>query len=178
MSLTFAPKGFTPIRTLNGGDIRIGRYTVGTTSLRIFKGDAVRLQASTGLIVKWRASSVSGLLGVAARDSGVISAAITDFPVYDDPSTVFECQSSLATAVTQVRLTGFGHRIASTVTARVGDTTLGYSKAGITFGATAVASASYVVMAIRLAPKLGNDLSAYSVVECLLAGDPTKTARD
>lgn len=175
MSLSFAPTGFSPIRTLNGGDIRIGRYTVASTSLRVFKGDPVRLVPSTGLIIKWKATHTTGLLGVAAKDSGVLAGQVTDFPVYDDPSTVYECQSSIATAVTQAKF-GNPFRIASTVTARLGDTTLGHSKSGVALGATA-ASASYVVFAIRLSPKQDNDLSAYSVIECTLKGDPTKAGK-
>lgn len=171
MSLNFAPIGFVPIRTLNGGDVRLGYYTVASTSLRIFKGDPVAL-STLGLITKWRASSTKGLIGVAADDTGVLAGQVTKFPVYDDPNTVYECQSSIATAVTQAKF-GSPFRVASTVSARLGNTTLGHSKAGVALATTAQ-SASYVVFAIRLSPKQDNDLSAYSVIECILRGDPTK----
>lgn len=172
MSLPNAPFGFRPIKTLNGGDIRIGRYTLASTSARVFRGDVVDLANSTGLITRHIASSVERVVGVAAKDSGVISGQQTDFPVYDDPSTVFEAQCNNATAVTQVKF-GNPFRIVATT----GDTSLGYSKEAVNITASTAASASNCVFAIRLAPQQNNDLSAYSVIECTLVGDPTKIAR-
>jgi len=173
MSLSNAPQGFKPIRTLNGGDIRIGHYKVASSSARIFKGDVVDLLNSSGLVTRRIASSTERVLGVAAKDSGTLAAGgLSDFPVYDDPSTVFEVQCNNATAVTQVKF-GNSFRIVATT----GDTSLGYSKEAVNITAATAASASNVVFAVRLSPKQDNDLSAYSVIECVLAGDPTKTPR-
>lgn len=173
MSLSNAPYGFKPIRTLNGGDIRIGHYKLSSASARVFKGDVVDLLNSSGLVTRHIASSVERVLGVAARDSGVpATGGISDFPVYDDPSTVFEAQCNNATAVTQVKF-GNPFRIVATT----GDTSTGYSKEAVNITTATAASASNVVFAVRLSPKLDNDLSAYSQIECLLAGDPTKTPR-
>lgn len=172
MSLPNAPFGFRAIRTLNGGDLRLGRYTVASTSARIFKGDVVVLANSTGLVTRQIASGAERVLGVADQDTGVIAGQITNFPVFDDPSTVFEAQCNNATAVTQVK---FGNPFRIVATA--GDTSLGYSKETVNITTATAASVSNCVFAIRLSPKIDNDLSAYSVIECLLAGDPTKTPR-
>lgn len=172
MSLSNAPYGFAPIRTQTGGDIRIGRYTLASTSARVFKGDVVDFVNSTGLCVLHGASSTERVLGVAAQDSGVLSGQVSNFGVYDDPATIFEAQCNNATAVTQVKF-GNPFRIVATS----GNTSLGTSKQAVNITSATAASASNVVFAIRLSPKLDNDLSAYSVIECLLAGDPTKIAR-
>lgn len=172
MSLPNAPFGFRPIRTLNGGDIRIGRYTLASTSARVFKGDVVDFVNSTGLCVRHGASSAERVLGVAAKDSGVISGQQTNFPVYDDPSTVFEVQANNTGAITQAKF-GNPFRIVATT----GDTTLGYSKETAALASATAASISNCVFAIRLSPQQDNDLSQYSVIECTLLGDPTKIAR-
>lgn len=172
MSLPNAPFGFRPIKTLNGGDIRVGRYILASTSARVFKGDVVDFVNSTGLITRHIASSAERVLGVAAKDSGVIAGQVTDFPVYDDPSTVYEAQCNNATAVTQVKF-GNPFRIVATT----GDTSIGYSKEAVNITTATAASVSNCVFAIRLTRELGNDLSAYSRIECTLAGDPTKIAR-
>lgn len=173
MSLSNAPYGFKPIRTLNGGDIRIGHYTLSSASARVFKGDVVDLLNSNGLVTRHVASSVERVLGVAARDSGVPAAGgISNFPVYDDPSTVFEVQGNNTSAITQAKF-GNPFRVVDTA----GDTSLGYSKETVKIASATAASATHVVFAIRLSPKQDNDLSLYSSIECLLAGDPTKTPR-
>jgi hypothetical protein len=173
MSLPNAPFGFRPIKTLNGGDIRIGRYTLASSSARVFKGDVLDLANSSGLVTRHIASSVERVVGVAAADSGVpVAGGVANFPVYDDPSTVFEAQCNNATAVTQVKF-GNPFRIVATT----GDTSLGYSKEAVNITTATAASVSNCVFAIRLAPQLSNDLSAYSIIECTLAGDPTKIAR-
>lgn len=172
MSLPNAPFGFRAIRTLNGGDLRLGRYTVASTSARIFKGDVVVLANSTGLVTRQTASGTERVLGVADRDTGVISGQITDFPVFDDPSTVYEVQGNNTAAITQAKF-GNPFRIVATT----GDTSLGYSKEAVAIASATAASASNIVFAVRLSPKMENDLSQYSVIECTLAGDPTKTAR-
>ena len=172
MSLPNAPVGFRPIKTLNGGDIRVGRYILASTSARVFKSDVVDFVNSTGLITRHIASSAERVLGVAAKDSGVIAGQVTDFPVYDDPSTVYEAQCNNATAVTQVKF-GNPFRIVATT----GDTSIGYSKEAVNITTATAASVSNCVFAIRLTRELDNDLSAYSRIECTLAGDPTKIAR-
>lgn len=174
MSLANAPFGFRPIRTLNGGEIRIGYYNMASTSARIFRGDVVGYINSTGTVSRWTASMVERVLGVAAKDSlsSGATAVRTNFPVYDDPATVFEAQCNNATAVTQVKF-GNPFRIVATT----GDTTLGYSKEAVNITTATAASASNVVFAVRLSPKIDNDLSAYSVIECTLPGDPAKIAR-
>lgn len=172
MSLPNAPFGFRAIRTLNGGDLRLGRYTVASTSARIFKGDVVVLANSTGLVTRQIASGAERVLGVADSDSGVIAGQVTNFPVFDDPSTVFEVQGNNTGAITQAK---FGNPFRIVATA--GDSTLGYSKETIAIASTTAASVSNCVFAIRLSPKIDNDLAQYSVIECLLAGDPTKTPR-
>jgi hypothetical protein len=174
MSLSSAPFGFKAVRTLNGGDLRLGRYTVSSSSSRIFNGDVVTLQASTGLVVRRAATDTdTKLLGVAAQDTGVIAGQITNFPVYDDPSTVYQVQGDNSTAITQAKF-GNPFRIVATT----GDTSTGRSKEAIGIKTATAASASNIARAIRLVSTLdGNDLTAYSLVECVLAGDPTKLGR-
>lgn len=172
MSLARAPFGLKPIKTLNGGDLRVGRYTVSSASSRIFNGDIVTLN-SLGLVTRRAATSTDlKCLGVAGKDTGVIAGQITDFPVYDDPSTVFIAQCNNSGAITQAKF-GFPY----TFSAAAGVTATGRSVEIIAIGSSA-ASASNIVRPIRLHPILGNDLSQYSVVECTLQGDPTKAGRE
>jgi len=172
MSLSNAPFGFKAIRTLNGGDLRCGRYTVASTSARIFKGDVVVLANSTGLVTRQIASGAERVLGVADQDSGVIAGKIANFPIFDDPSTVYEVQGNNTGAITQAK---FGNPFRIVATA--GSTDLGASKEAVAIASTTAASVSNCVFAIRLSPKIDNDVNQYSVIECLLAGDPTKTPR-
>lgn len=171
MSYPTAPFGYKPIKTLNGGDFRIGRYTVASTSARIFNGDVVRLN-SIGLVTRMLATSAAAnVLGVAAKDTGLISGQQTGFPVYDDPSTVYIAMVNTSSSITQAKI-GASYRIVGTT----GDTSTGNSKEAIAI-ATSAASASFLVRVIRLYPDLNNDLAGNSVLECVLAGDPTKLGR-
>lgn len=170
MSLGASPFGFKPVRTLNGGDFRVGYYTVGSASARIFRGDVVRLIASTGLVTRWVSTS-NNVLGVALKDGGVpVTGGITGFPICDDPSTVYQVQIQNTTAITQA-LFGGNYKVKPTT----GNTSTGASKA--TINTTSAATASNVVRAIRLCPELNNDLALYSIVEVVLDGDPTKNGR-
>lgn len=172
MSLPNAPFGFRPIRSLAGGDLRIGEYVVASTSVRIYKGDVVALLNSTGTVTRWTASMTERVLGVAAEQfnsSGTLAAKIR---VYDAASTVFEAQCNNTVAITQAKF-GNPFRVVDTA----GDTSLGSSKETIKINTATAASASNVVFAIRLSPKPDNDISLYSVIECMLVGDPTKIAR-
>lgn len=170
MSLSAGPFGFKPVRTLNGGDLRVGYYRVGSASARIFRGDVVRLIASTGLVTRWVSTS-NNVLGVALRDGGVpVAGGILGFPVNDNPSTVYQVQIQNTGAITQA-LFGGNYKVVGTT----GDTSTGRSK--MTMNTTSAATASNVVRAIRLAPELNNDLSQYSIVEVVLDGDPTKNGR-
>lgn len=171
MSLAAAPFGFKPVRTLNGGTIRVGYYTVSSASARIFNGDVVTL-STLGLVTRRAAADTDlRLLGVAAKDTGVIAGQVTAFPVYDDPSTVYQVQSSISSAITQAKF-GQQYRIVATA----GNTSTGASKEALAIS-TIAASASYIARTIRLVEVTGNDLAAYSLVECVLAGDPTKLGR-
>ena len=171
MALAYAPFGLRPIRSLSGGKHRIGKYVVSSASARIFRGDPVALVNSTGTITRWTASSVERVVGAAAEEFNQSGTAAVEISVYDAHDTVFEVQSSISSAITQVK---FGNPYRLKMGA--GDSTLGYSKATVDLSATA-ASASYVVFAIRLSPKEDNTLSSYSVIECMLTGDATKIAR-
>jgi hypothetical protein len=175
MSLASAPFGFKPVRTLNGGDIRIGRYTVASTSARIFRGDVVRLN-TLGLITRMVASTAANVIGVAAQDTGTIAGQITGYPVYDDPSTIFQVQGNNSAAITQAK---FGVSNKFRIVATTGDTATGRSKEAVDIKTASASSATNIVTAIRLAPDTvgGNDLAQYSLVEVLLAGDPTKLGR-
>lgn len=170
MSGPNAPFGFKPVKTLNGGDLRIGRYTVSSLSARIFRGDLVKLLTSTGLVSR-SASNSTNILGVAARDTGVIAGQVTDFPVYDDPSTVYQAQFSNTSAITQAYMGG-NYRIVATT----GDTSTGRSKMAVK-SAASVSSSSYMIKAIRTVSDGSNDLALYTVIECLVQGDPTKLGR-
>lgn len=170
MSLNDAPFGFRAIRTLNGGDIRTGEYTVSSATNRIYAGDVVDLQNSTGLLVRRVNSSAEAVLGVAAEEFNQSGTAGVKIKVYDDPSTVFEAMVSNTGAINQAFM-GSPRRIETAA----GDSSLGYSKEKV--GTATASSATYVVKPIRLSPKENNDLSQNSVIECVLAGDPTKTAR-
>lgn len=172
MSLPNAPFGFRPIRSLSGGNLRVGEYIVASTANRIYKGDVVSLLNSTGTIARWAASTVERVIGVAAEQFNNSGTAAVKIRVYDAHDTVFEVQGNNATAVTQVKI-GNPFRLVATA----GDTTLGYSKETVNITTATAASASNIVFVQRLSPKLDNDLSAYSVFEVVLAGDPAKIAR-
>lgn len=170
MSLGAGPFGFRPVRTLNGGSFRIGRYKLASASARCFRGDALRFIASTGLATRWVSTS-NNILGVAVRDSGVpVTGGIAAFEVYDDPSTVYQVQIQNTAAITQA-LFGGNYKIVGTT----GDTSTGRSK--MTINTTSAATASAVVRAMRLATDIQNDLTQYSIVEVVLDGDPTKNGR-
>lgn len=172
MSLPNAPFGFKAIRSQSGGPLRQGHYTLASTSARVFAGDVVALANSTGLVVRHTNSGTERIIGVSARDSGVLSGQIANFPIYDYNDTVFEVQANNTVAITQAKF-GNPFRITGTLT---GDTVTGISKARVAIATTA-ASSTYCVFALRLSPKQNNDLALYSVIECVLAGDPLKTPR-
>ena len=170
MSLNDAPFGFRAIRTLNGGEVRTGEYTVSSATNRIYRGDVVALNTA-GLVVRHAASGAVSILGAAAEEFNSSGTAGVKMKVFDDPSTVYEAQCNNTAAITQAKF-GNPYRIVATA----GDSSLGYSKEEIDIG-TSAQSATYVVKAIRLSPKEDNDLSQNSVIECILAGDPTEAAR-
>lgn len=170
MSLNDAPFGFRAIRTLNGGDIRTGEYTVSSATNRIFRGDVVDLENSTGLVVRRANSSVEQVLGVAAEEFNQSGTAGVKIKIYDDPSTVFEAMVSNTAAINQAFF-GSPRRIETAA----GDSDLGYSKQKV--GTATASSATYVVKPVRLSPKEENDLTQNSVIECVLAGDPTEAPR-
>lgn len=172
MSLANAPFGFRAIRHASGGEPRAGKHKVSSAATRIYKGDVVDLQNSTGLVVRRVATSTERVLGVAAQQFNQSGTAGVEIMVYDDPSNIFEVMVANATnAITQAFF-GNPRRVVSDA----GDSTLGYSKEYLSTAATA-ASASYVIMPLRLSPKLDNDLALNSVVECIISGDAAKIAR-
>jgi hypothetical protein len=155
---------------MSGGNFRVGYYKLASASARVFRGDAVRLIASTGLATRWVSTS-NNVLGVALRDSGVpATGGIAQFPISDDPNTVYQVQIQNTGAITQA-LFGGNYKVVCTT----GDTSTGASKMRI--NTTSAATASNVVRAIRLALDVQNDLSQYSLVEVVLDGDPTKNGR-
>lgn len=119
MANTDAPNGFTPVRHLSGGTIRMGEYPIATDSATaIFSGDTVELLA-TGYIDVGDDDSTS-FLGVFAGceytdEAGNIvfskhwpaaQATLGDADakafVYDDPNIVFAAQCSGTPASTLV----------------------------------------------------------------------------
>lgn len=170
MSLGAGPFGYKPVRTLNGGDFRIGYYKVSSASARIYKGDVVKFYSSSGLATRWVSTS-NNVLGVAMKDSGTLAAGgLLNFPVCDNPSTVYQVQIQNASSLTQA-IFGGNYKVVPTT----GNTSTGVSK--MTMNTTSASTASNIVRTIRLAPDLQNDLAAYSVVEVVLDGDPTKNGR-
>lgn len=171
MSLSDAPFGYKAIRTLNGGEARLGEYLVSSLSARIFTGDLVDLLNSAGTITRRTTSSTENVLGASAEEFNQSGTASVKIKVFDDPSTVYEVQANNTAAITQAKF-GNSYRIIATT----GNTSLGASKEEVDIG-TSAASASHIVRAIRLSPKLDNDLSLNSIVEVVVAGDSTKTPR-
>ena len=119
MANTDAPNGFTPVRHLSGGTIRMSEYPIATDSANaIFSGDMVELLA-TGYIDVGDDDSAS-FLGVFAGckytdESGEITfsknwpaaqATLADADavayVYDDPNVVYSAQCSGTPASTLV----------------------------------------------------------------------------
>lgn len=157
MANVSAPRGFVPVKS-SSGEARLTYFTVGSASARIFEGDLVLINTATGCIIKATAVSPT-VMGVAAKGSGAITASIANFPVYNDPSTIFEAE--YATAV--LAQTAFGNRYRVTQTA--GDTTTNLSKQSV----SSTASATGTILLLRLVNRPDNTLAASSKVECVIA---------
>ena len=163
--------GFRPIKSLNGGEIRVGYYVLSSASVRVFKGDVLDEIRTSGLLTRRLVSSVLNVVGVAAKNSGVLSGQLTEFPVYDDPSIVYRVQANQSTAISQAEFMA-SYRIVATA----GSTTLDNSLEEVDI-TTAAISASHICKAIRLSPEEGNDLSQFAAIEVILEGDPTEVSR-
>jgi hypothetical protein len=118
-----APRGFWPIRSLSGGEIRVSDYLIDSnTAGALAKGDVVEVEA-TGNIELSAADTGTNAIGIfngcvytdadgEVHYSDYIPATKTSFTkmtayVYDDPNIVFgvQCDSGTAPAATDVGTT-------------------------------------------------------------------------
>jgi hypothetical protein len=99
------PFGFRPIKALSGSTLQVNYYKVSSSASRIGKGDLVELNSSGFVQRSTSATSVGPWIGVAAIDGGVPAAGgITKFPVFDDPSVIYEAMSASSIAITTTSL--------------------------------------------------------------------------
>jgi hypothetical protein len=155
-----APFGLRPTKA-PGGATRVNAYTVSSASARIFEGDPVEL--SSGLVIKSTSTLPTAILGVAARDSGVIAAGgLTGFPVYDDPNGTFLAQVNNSASV--VAATVFGTRCG--LVQGSGDTNSGLSAVAVD---STLTSTSYPILILRAANRGDNASGAYLECEVKIA---------
>jgi hypothetical protein len=153
-----APRGFKPIKSLSGGSTQINYYKVGSASVRIFKGDLVKLKSDGTIERETSATAVGPWIGVAMRDGGApATGGIEKFPVCDDPAAVYEVQGSTAA----IALTDL-NTIVKVDCSTTGDTNTGLSKNKLT--ATA-ATASNGVRIVRFVDQADNETGAHARLE-------------
>lgn len=156
-----APFGFKPIKALSGGSLQVNYYKVASSASRIGKGDLVSL-TSAGFIQRESSSvAVGPWAGVALIDSGTLAAGgIAKFPVCDDPSVIFEVQSSTAALATTDL-----NQIYKVNCSTAPDSNTGISKNVLT---STLATASNGVRMLRVVDRADNIVGASAVVEVRL----------
>lgn len=160
MANTNAPFGFRPVKGLSGSSMNIGYYAVASNASRIGKGDLVELTSGGQIQRSTSATSVGPWIGVAAIDSGTISAAISKFPVYDDPNCIFEVQGpTAALALTDL------NRIVKANCGTAPDSNTGISKNVLT---NTAATASNGVKLLRYSSDPSNEVGASAKIEVRL----------
>jgi len=93
-----AAKGFWPVKSLVGGEIRSREYVV-KVSQTIRVGDAVKL-VSAQISVASIASATTDLVGVAAHAVTTDASSVGSLKVYDDPEQLFGIQTITGTSAT------------------------------------------------------------------------------
>lgn len=158
-----APYGFKPIKSASGGaDLTINYYRVASGTARIGKGDLVALQSSGNIARETSATAVGPWIGIAmiASSGSAGVGGIANFPVCDDPNTIYQVQGPTA-ALAQTDL----FRIVQVNCGTAPDSNTGLSKDVLT---NTAATASNGVRLLRLVADPKNAFGAYQQLEVKL----------
>lgn len=160
MANTNAPSGFKPIKSLSGSELTCNYYAVASSASRIGKGDLVVLVSDGTIKRETSAVAVGPWLGVALIDSGTITAAISKFPVCNDPAAIYEVQGSTAA----LALTNL-NTIVKANCGTAPDSNTGISKNVLT---NTAATASNGVRLVRFVDSPSNEVGASAKLEVQL----------
>lgn len=153
MSNAFAPFGLRPLSS-ESGETRVNYYDVSSASTQIYEGDIVEL--SSGLVIKSTGTLAVTGLGVAARQSGTITASFK-LPVYDDPGAIFAVMANASAAIANI-----GTRVPL-----VQGTATNYNGVSVETMSVVATSTSYPLLVVGFDTTPGNDTSS-SYMVCLV----------
>lgn len=160
-----APRGFWPIRNLNGDSVFPTNAYYMTAASTIYVGDAVQM-ANTGLVLA-AAASTENIVGVAAETiTSPASSTSTKIMVYDSPHTVFGVQTVTGTSFTQTMVGN-----TAVLTATAGSATNGHSlmEAGIGTVAASISASVAQMKILRLIERVDNALGEHADIEIVWA---------
>jgi len=160
MANTDAPRGFWPLRNLDGGqDFRTKKYLV-AASQTIYPGDVVDITSAGNTTVAAADAGVS-VIGIAATYvASIASSTSQTIMVYDDPNIVFGVQTVTGTSYAAAMVGATCDHVAGS-----GSTTNYISGHELDISALNTSNAAMQFMILGLIDRPGNAVGAHADVE-------------